>query len=408
MRQGDIYVAFLGWFKKLFLIILVALFLAGAAEIGLRITTVLNLNSPATTAKTSTNPLLVPSWQHQYQLRPLALVQSRNPDSNQPIELKINEWGTRNEAIVVPKPNSTFRILCLGDESTFAPMVLQQQTFSAELHRMLQPMVKGRGELEVINAGVPGHCPLLASLQLKHSLIALQPDLVIYHFDMSDIADDYQARPHLLVEQGEIKGCPHPSLAQKPQQQQQICEQVLLIKAGAQYFAETVGKEDSQNIKNEIGIPQGRLAWIRDQPVDWQIYIEHALEPLVAMQHLCQKSGAQFTVSCIPQPWQVSANASDGPGVRTAVGLQSGKMYSNSYPFDQVSKYCQEHQIPLHNPVSYFRQQPQNENLFLKNAATFSPRGHQFYAYQLANYVYQQYTRPASSEAKPPPNSQRR
>lgn len=395
------------WIKKLILTVLVVLFIAGSAEIGLRISNALHIqNAPA---KTIGNPLLVPSWQHQHQLKPLAVAYSKNPDTKNKVSIQINEWGGRGDSVAVPKQPGTFRILCLGDESTFAPLVDNSQTFCAELQRMLSPMVKGRGQLEVVNAGVPGHCPLLAYLQLKHSLLALQPDLVIYNFDMTDVADDYQVRPHVLLDENQKpKGCPHPSLALAQQPQQKICDQVLLIKRGVQIFVESAEETPTQSVRSDIGTPQGRLAWLRDQPVDWSLYINHALQPLVEMQELVSRHQAKFMVACIPKPWQISAAAANGKSVRAAYGMQNGKLYSNPYAFNELEQFCQQHTIQYFNPSNALKQQPQNENLFMQNAAAFSPRGHQMYAHQLANYIYRQYTKPTVSNAVTPASSTRK
>lgn len=387
--------AYFGWIRKLILTGLAVLFLAGAAEIGLRMSTIWSKQDLR--QKSAENPLLAPCWQAYYQLKPLTSLQNINPDTQLPVEVRVNEWGVRGGNIAIPKPPGTFRILNLGDESTLAPSTPESETFNAVLQQIMQPKMQDR--LEVINAGVPGYCPLLGYLKLKHTLLTLQPDLVIFHFDMSDVADDYNVRRQLVLdEQGIAQVCPHPQLATAQQPQQQFCEQLMLIKRGTQLWAEKVSKTDILQERLDIGAPLGNLSWTLDNPPDWTQYINHAYQPLMLMNELVQSSQAMFVVSSIPKPWQVSASACNEGGKRASVGLQRNKLYSNQVPFQSIANYCRTHNIRHVSVTEDLKAQPQPEGLFLNKEAEYSVRGHQVYAHLLATQLYRQYASPQTTQ----------
>ncbi|MEZ6049018.1 MAG: SGNH/GDSL hydrolase family protein [Planctomycetaceae bacterium] len=394
--------AFLGWIRKLVVTLLLVLFLAGSAEFGLRMSTVIHQQSLISSP--TENDLVTPCWQAQYQLKPLSLHQSTNPDTLQPVIIRTNEWGVRGGNYSVPKPAGVFRILNLGDESTLAASVSDEETFSHQLQLAMQPMMKD--QLEVINAGVPGYCPLLGYLKLKHTLMALQPDLVIYHFDMTDIADDYRARRQLILENGVAQVCPHPNLVNSTQPQQKFCQQLMLIQRGSELWAEKAGTTDLMSDRMDISSPLGRLSWTLDHPPDWSHYIDHALEPLALMKELVENSQAMFVVSTMPKPWQVSAAASNGGNIRASYGLNQNQLYASNVPFQTVQQYCSDHSLRYCSLTPYLRQAEHSENLFMQNAAEFSPNGHLFYARLLARSLYQQYTQPApKANSSSPPTS---
>src|SRR4029453_17992017 len=98
-----------------------------------------------------------------------------------------NSFGLRSAEVAVPKPAGTFRILLLGDSFTFGFRAADEMVFARKLEQRLR--ADGFLSVEVVNAGVLSYCPLLEYLQYRHQLHALEPDLVILNFDMSDVQD---------------------------------------------------------------------------------------------------------------------------------------------------------------------------------------------------------------------------
>jgi hypothetical protein len=104
---------------------------------------------------------------------------------------RINTLGLRNEEIDRAKPAGTRRLLMLGDSFTEGDGVEFEETFSHRIQKMLDTTRLGE-HWTVINAGVGSYAPLLEYLYLRHEGLALHPDLVVLHLDLSDFFDDLQ------------------------------------------------------------------------------------------------------------------------------------------------------------------------------------------------------------------------
>ena len=117
--------------------------------------------------------LVRPSWTSGQTLRRLA--QLKTVVGDRTVALETNSLGLRGGEPVMPKPADVLRVVCLGDERVLAARVPRAQTFC---HRLQQTLQKRTGRrVEVINAGVPGDCPLLSLLRVRHDLLALDADL---------------------------------------------------------------------------------------------------------------------------------------------------------------------------------------------------------------------------------------
>src|SRR5439155_23291995 len=105
-------------------------------------------------------------------------------------EFNTNALGLRDREIVRPKPPSVFRVLLQGDSFTEGGGLPVEMTVA----KRVEAALNGHGcrtTVEVVNAGVASYSPILEYLQLKHVSLALQPDLVVLNFDMTDVHDDW-------------------------------------------------------------------------------------------------------------------------------------------------------------------------------------------------------------------------
>lgn len=357
-----------------------------AAEIGLRIH--VSTHSDRFGGDEVGDSLIVRSWRTHHRLKPLASARCRNPDTNADVEVTTNSFGLRGPEPEVPKPLGVYRILCLGDETALAPDVDAAQSFCGRLEALLAPHCRMR--LEVVNAGVPGFCPLLSYLHLRHSLIALQPDLIVLCFDMGDVADDYRYRRHTnMTAAGDPLACPHPSLVSRDSPDGiAVADQFLLVRWGKAQLGEIQVSEARPEDLRAIGSPQARYAWLTDDPPDWSIHVEQALSPIERLGRLAERHFSRLVVSTYPAPWQVSASASGGPGVRDAAGIPPHAVYRSRRPFDTLKQYAQRRNIAIHDASPAFQTAKDPETLFLKAAARFSAAGHELYARQLARFLY--------------------
>jgi len=148
---------------------------------------------------------LVPSAMMHHQWRPLATV----PGESRCAGFRTNSLGLRGPEPTIPKPPETWRVVLLGDDTVSSAWLTDDETLNARLHRHLSEYAAET--VEVINAGVPGYSPLLSLIQYERELSRLDADLIILHFDMSDVADDAVHRSQLREENGQ-RVCVHPSL----------------------------------------------------------------------------------------------------------------------------------------------------------------------------------------------------
>ncbi len=124
----------------------------------------------------------------------------KNQDYNwEGIDVHINENGLRGDDIVVPKPESTFRILNIGDSVAFGWEVAEADTYGKQLERMLNGRNDGIN-YEVINAGVPGWNLKMERDFLLQEGIQYEPDLII--LDLTLVNDIYGQGPAVSEDPG--------------------------------------------------------------------------------------------------------------------------------------------------------------------------------------------------------------
>jgi lysophospholipase L1-like esterase len=99
-------------------------------------------------------------------------------------QVSINHQGTRGPDIP-PKQPGEFRILSLGESTTFGVNVSDDQTYSAVLEQSIRAAMPGR-PITVINAGVSAYSSFQSVLLLEQRGLAWQPDLVLLYSEVND------------------------------------------------------------------------------------------------------------------------------------------------------------------------------------------------------------------------------
>lgn len=92
-----------------------------------------------------------------------------------------NELGFRSPPLL--PTGSRFRVLAIGDSTTFGQHVADNETWPAQLQRCLDPEAK---RVEVINTGIIGASSFQGLTFLQTRGLALKPDLVIATFGFND------------------------------------------------------------------------------------------------------------------------------------------------------------------------------------------------------------------------------
>ena len=333
------------------------------------------------------SPLLTPSRRIYHRLKPMIAVDMTNPDTGKPIRVVTNSLGLRGREYAVPKPPGVYRVLVLGDDTTFAAEVADRETACAKLQTILQTRTRLR--VEVVNAGVPGYCPLLSYLLLKHSLLGLQPDLIVMNFDMSDVADDHNLRRYArLGSNGEPLLCRHPDF-DSPRDRRVQSRQACLLRIWCQ---RQIGRLTTSPMEkredDDISSPTGRYAWVKDRSPNWSVYIRQTFSTLDSLQDLSRQTHAEFVVAVIPSPWQISGHASNAPAVRRSAGIPQGAVYRNDRPFELLKTHLASRQVPFCNPVARFRAFPNAKRLYFDNAPRLTTVGQELFARELAGTIF--------------------
>lgn len=104
------------------------------------------------------------------------------------ITYRINSLGLRDQEYSQQKPLGAYRILVLGDSFAEGYGVEESQTYQYLLEGKLNNSSSRLNE--VINAGVQSYSPTLEYLYLQKYGLALDPDLIILHLDLTDFSDE--------------------------------------------------------------------------------------------------------------------------------------------------------------------------------------------------------------------------
>jgi hypothetical protein len=256
----------------------------------------------------------------------------------------------------------------------------------------------------VINAGVPGYCPLLSYLQFKHSLASLQPDLLVLNLDMSDVSDDHRYRRHTrLGTTGTPLLCAHPSLQPASKGSAGSTGQgMLLFQSLKQQLGLLPADETRASDQAEIESTLGQYAWTRENRPDWQVYIAQALAPISDLRNLSNQLSCPLIVTLSPAPWQVSERAMPDPTARRHWGIAPGKVFDPSLATGQVIQFLDANSIPYCDATGPFREAERPEALFHETVPRFSRRGHALFARLVANYLKTSSLLPSSSPAFSP------
>jgi len=98
-----------------------------------------------------------------------------------------NSEGFRNEKLDVARNERSFRILCIGDETTFGTGMAQSDVFA----KVLQDKIRKRYHFfitEVINAGVEGYTSYQGIRYLRDYCIKYKPDIIVVAFLHNDLS----------------------------------------------------------------------------------------------------------------------------------------------------------------------------------------------------------------------------
>ncbi|OGO13172.1 MAG: hypothetical protein A2Z66_13160 [Chloroflexi bacterium RBG_13_66_10] len=106
------------------------------------------------------------------------------PGARKDYEVRTNALGFRAPEFQARKAPGVFRILCLGDSSTFGMNVEAEDAYPQILNRLLKGSHPGR--FEVLNLGVPGYTSRQGLELIRQEALRFEPDLVIFAYGTND------------------------------------------------------------------------------------------------------------------------------------------------------------------------------------------------------------------------------
>lgn len=372
--------------------ILLVLIVCGA-EVAVRIYEFVdhsNICSSNTTAcVTDPTRLLIPSYLTNREMKPNASARVLCQDSKRDVTISINSLGLRGPEITVPKPTGVYRIVLLGDEAIFAPEIPESEHCVQQLSTLLQQRSSTR--IEVINAGLPGGCALTEYLLFKQKLLALQPDLVVLHFDWSDVSEDQQLRRRTRCDQNGVPlSCPHSSLIPSTRLTQPIDdlrEKFRLVDWGLTVASREWKVKLAEQTALSRDAASNPYAFLRDEHVHDNMIVQQAFEPIRDLETLSHSAQFQFAVVTSPKPWQVSSRCSTGKGVRLANGVADDAYFPNPAPFNALAQFVIGLRVQFADATAIFGHGSNAETCFLQNASRWSPEGHRRMAMLLAAFL---------------------
>jgi len=98
--------------------------------------------------------------------------------------VRTNAQGLRSPPLSERTPDE-FRILSLGESTTFGTGVENAQTYSARLEAHLNAM-QDQHRVRVLNAGTPAHSSYQFATYLREEGLELEPDLVLLYSEVND------------------------------------------------------------------------------------------------------------------------------------------------------------------------------------------------------------------------------
>jgi hypothetical protein len=383
-------------------VVLLGLSLCGA-EVGVRIYEVTHGKSISETTQSEcfVDPthLTVPSWQTNFELKPHAVAEVKCRDSKSKIEVRTNSLGLRGAEVAIPKPPQTYRIVVLGDETIFAPETSEDDHFVRQVGELLHQ--RTRLNVEVINAGIPGACPLTEFLLLKQKLLAIQPDLVILHYDWSDVMDDRQLRRRTRSDaQGTPVSCAHLTLQpvnRKPHPLDHLRQQFRLVDWGLVAAGEQWKQQISKQAATSRDMGTNAYAWLRKEQLQNDVTLGQSFRPIMDVARLAQGANFQLMVVTSPKPWQVSTKCTNAAGVRLKCGVSPDAVYPNRAPFDALSAFTANVNLPYLDLSPALTETDRPETNYLRYAPRWSPSGHHRVAEHLAAFLVERIPGPWNS-----------
>jgi lysophospholipase L1-like esterase len=109
--------------------------------------------------------------------------------------IEVNALGFRGPDIDLVKPAGTFRLVALGDSTTFGDRSQRDGPYAVRLQVRLDLRHDCRARIQVVNAGVEGYQARHVRHHLEHAVRPLSPDLLLLFVGWNDLWSDNPQNP---------------------------------------------------------------------------------------------------------------------------------------------------------------------------------------------------------------------
>jgi hypothetical protein len=222
-------------------------------------------------------------------------------------------------------------------------------------------------------------------LQYGNELFKLQPDLIVLHFDMTDVADDVVHRRCLKESDGR-QICINPLLGNPGNSQSNVLR---LLKKSAIWHAVAaqisyVGQSGRGRSSSTIG---RQYEWTADSAMDLRLQVRHAVDPVIRLAHLARQHHTQLVIATSPVPWQV-VSSDNFPVLSQQLRLNADWPTSKDVPQLVLSTLCNNLSISFCDATTAFRNARTSSKLFQSDAPYLSKFGTALYAREIAATLF--------------------
>ena len=291
------------------------------------------------------------------------------------VSVKTNSFGLRDQEYTTELNGSKKKILLLGDSFTFGYGVEQEDTYANLLEKLLGD------NYVVINAGyADGYSPDTEYIYLKEKGLKFNPDVLLLGFFVGNDIDDVGSND--LV--GDDKGLPkkivsnnfyideNNRLRAKYNSSIDHNESILYkIKLFLNYnlhsyiFLKDKLRPIYSKLTKDESILENSI-YGNKYGEDLELLWEKTQNILLEMNSIMKNQGKDFIIVLIPKREQFYEEKDD--------------TYNFSNPNQKLINFGRDNGIPIIDLLPYFKQHPNNFNLYFKKDGHWNSGGHKFAA----------------------------
>jgi len=341
------------------------------------------------------NSMGVPDKKYHHAFKPnsrFRLVASKNNEYD--VGVRINNYGFRGEDVAMKKTPGVKRIMAIGDSFTFGVGANEDQTIPYLIGSYLRQ--KGK-HVEVINAGIGGSSAVTAYLRAKGEYLDFEPDVVLYFFDFSDLADDWRGeRSAVYDKSGNILRCDPTYVYGKRdwwafmRMHSKACtyihnkfvrlfDKIRILGFGPYIKAKLEGKKAKSLIvakqadeisRNLIQYDGYLMIRGRDKLALIAEHFKRSEKYLNMLRDLFASRGTPMIL--VIYPYGIHVGPEQWSPGREYWGFKSGVVYDDYYAFDLLEDYARRNGVPCINLLPSFLEK-RNEHLFFDLDGHFTP-----------------------------------